>query len=104
MEQYVTAILTVVSSVIVALIAAIPGIRALRGQQAERDAQVKSLEDEITERVLLRAHKEIEELNQKIDGMEKTIERIKLENVQLKRENERLRARINQLEKKNGEC
>lgn len=105
MPDWITPILTMITSIIVALIAAIPGIRALKAQREERDARAQSIEDEITERVLIRARSEIDLLSDKIAEMKVTIERLESENVTLRLQNGQLRKEIKLLkEKYNGDC
>ena len=100
-----TPILTFLGPIVVAVIMAIPGIKALRGQREERDALRQKTEDEITERVLLRARSEIAELSQKITEMKVTIEQLEKENVALRLQNGQLRQEIKLLKDKyNGEC
>lgn len=110
MSEYITPII----ALLVAIIAALPGLIALRNQrlahedeEEERNAQAKILEEEITERVLTRANKEIETLTHRLSEMERgynrKIKRIEEENANLRLDNTRLRRRIRELENKLGE-
>ena len=124
MSEYIQPLLTFIASIIVAIIAAIPGIKALKVQQAERDAHAKDVENQITERVLERANAEIqllsdrlsesqEEYNRrlvegrkacdsKIALMELEIKRLQQENIALRKENIQLQLEIERLKKKLG--
>lgn len=98
MNDYYANIITILSSVIIAVIAALPGIKALRGQKEERIAKAKALEEEITEIVLARAKKEIKSLVDKIDRMEvdynEKLDRLEEENKNLRIEVDRLRRQL----------
>ena len=103
MNELIIPLIGFVSAVVVALIAAIPGLKALRRQKA----QSAMLEEQITERVLTRANKEIETLTHKLAEMEREytrkIDRIEVENKSLRLDNTRLRRRVRELENKLGE-
>jgi len=100
-----TPILTFLGPILVAVIMAIPGIKALKGQSKEREANRAKLEEEITETVLARARSEIDELSQKITEMKVTIEQLEKENVALRLQNGQLRQEIKLLKDKyNGDC
>jgi hypothetical protein len=128
MSDYINPLLTFLASIVAGVLAAIPSIKALRAQQAERDAHAKDIEDQITERVLLRANKEIqilsekltssrEDCNSKVEELRKEYDKklsdlerdydaqiaeLKNENILLRTENTSLRIEINRLKTKLG--
>lgn len=98
-------------SILLGIITAYPGIKALKAQrviqreqleadEAEREARVKKIEDEITERVVARANSEIANLTVKLDVTIKKVEELEKENETLRKENIQLKREITILKNK----
>lgn len=62
-----------VEAIVIAIIAASPGLLALIGQLRKDRASGEDIEDQITERVLKRANAEIEKLNKRVATLEREL-------------------------------
>jgi hypothetical protein len=65
-------------AIIIALIAAAPGLLALVGQIKRDRATGEDIEDQITERVLKRANEEIAKLTARVAALERELEQYKI--------------------------
>ena len=59
--------------IVIAIIAALPGLLALRQNSKKSNAEAETLEDQITERVLSRADAEIAALTKRIEKLEREL-------------------------------
>jgi Tfp pilus assembly protein PilN len=103
MNEYIIPVATLFVSILVAVIGAIPGVRAIRAQKDVRQSEADLLKQEITESVLELAKEGMASCQDKIVELEEKIKHVEEENQKLRSENARLRARLRKLENNNKE-
>jgi chromosome segregation ATPase len=86
--------------ILLALIAAVPGLLAFRSQRVKHSAEAADLEDQITERVLHRAKVEIDRLEDELRELRRRDRTRGEELAALRSENQALRKRVREQDAK----